>query len=192
MILKPKFNTKGVGKMKHLHAKFLLAVLIFACAMPLVSCGQKTMSLGTEERLMELGQEFINELTADILPLKDTPRELQDLGYVVSIDDSTYGSDAVYAFYKKYQAGETGKVTIIFSSKAFVVTRVYVEGNTGYYLRYSHNPKQTEGPLAVTSQIIDNVTLTTDTKLNKAELSVSLDKKNVATFSMRNLVVERE
>jgi hypothetical protein len=163
----------------------LLAVCLMAglggCAQP-----GSEISAATRERLDELAQEFVNELEVFILPAKDEPEKLTELGLTVSKPDATYNIDAVKTFYSAYSDNKNTRVTFAFSSSSFVVTRVIIEGKFGYYLRYQDG-SAVGNELPITGKLVDSVALTEDTELNKVELTLRREKADVATFTFKHI-----
>jgi hypothetical protein len=159
----------------------LLVVGLAAC-----SSSDTDIDVATRERMDELAQEFVNELEAHILPAKDDSDKLTEMGITVSTPNKTYHIDAVRTFYQDYSDHKNTRVTFAFSSSGFVVTRVVVEGKYGYYLRYQDGTAVGE-ELPITGKLVDSITLTEDSALDKVELTLRREKADVAMFSFKHV-----
>jgi hypothetical protein len=165
----------------------VLSLAVFLIA-GLGSCASSGMqiSAATRERLDELVQGFVNELEVFILPAKEDNEKLCALGLTVSKPDATYNVDAVKTFYSAYSDNKNTQVTFAFSSSSFVVTRVIIEGEFGYYLRYQDG-SAVGGELPITGKLVDSVALTEDSERGKVELTLYRAKADVATFTFKNI-----
>lgn len=174
---------------KQLRRGFLL-VLCFALMLTLTACTGKTeLTAAEKNRIEELGNVFMEDIKQNILPDRETPTNLTDLGILVVADNKTYNASLLGSFYEDYRVGQNTQLTTVISTTGFVVVRVVFEGSTGCYFRYEYDPFN-ENSITITSQPVDKITVVEDTKLNKVELTLIRQKKENIVFSFRNLVRE--
>jgi hypothetical protein len=174
--------------MKNKLHRGLFLILALAMIFSVGGCAgnQPEADSAAKAGLQEIGDDFATMIQNTIVPVKDNPARLHGLGIPVSRQEASYNVDALHDFYDSYQAGDDASVTMVFTNTAFVVVRVGFHKGNGYYMRYQYNEKNT-GPLEVTTKMIDSVDVVIDDNIGKVELKLYNDKKDVATFSFKNI-----
>lgn len=168
-------------------------IVLFACIpvvlLALTACTGKTSAEANTKRMEELGNEFIEELSTDIVAQREKLDGLLELDAVVVTEDKTYHIEKLENFYDEYKVGGNTQLTTVFKTKSFVVTRIVFEGSAGYYFRYEFD-QFNETSIVVSSQSLDKISIAEDTKLNKIELTLMKDKKAPIVFTYKNIVTE--
>lgn len=170
--------------MRSLFTLTICMLLLFSVA----GCTKSNASEQNLERTQELAQDFIDDLTANILPNREAANSLSNFEVVLFDSKKTYNIEYAENFATQMQNNEDTKLTMVFSTSSFVVNRLIYENGVGYYFRFQYDEKKDGQPLEITTKYIDNVELNTDDSRKKVELDVMKSKKKVATFTFRNVV----
>lgn len=170
----------------NLRATVRIPAFAIIIALVLCSCGRPSaIKSDDSEKLTEFGNALVSDLKEKILPKKDKPEKLVELGYVLQNGEKSYGMDELAGFSALYNKGGQQEVTMIFADKSFVVSRIVFVGDKGYYFRYEYDAKSPE-KLAVSGQIADTVELKYQEKPPKWTMTLGLGKKQIAMFEFKN------
>lgn len=158
-------------------------ILIAVLLLGLTSCGKGKEPTAAQAALRdELAQEYMEEIRTQILPAREKPNTLAQLGCLVSQEEKVDHLARLDAFLEAWEAGEDSVLTTCFLNKSFVTTRLQVVDGVGYYFRYEYQPKE---PIAVTGKVFDNIYTVTSEQTGRVQLKLEYDKKEIAIFSFR-------
>jgi hypothetical protein len=134
-----------------------LAAFLFAAAFSACSDAEKAPA-GDENRLREIGEAMVEDIDKYILPNKETPENLVEHGFVVFMDEKTYGASLLEDFSFAYERGEDCALTIVLAGNNYRAVRAVCEGGEGYYCRFEQDPSKPES-IPVSGEFFDHLTL---------------------------------
>lgn len=150
------------------------------------SCGSsEPVDSGNAEKIQQLGDVLVDDLQKQLLPNRKTPQNVVDYGYVLSEKDESSGTDALAKFFVDYEGRNDCEVTIVFAQESFVVSRVIFIDGAGYYLRYEYD-KSSPDEIQISGRLIDRVDLKYKKDPPKWSMTLSLKKKEIASFTLKN------
>ena len=182
----------GIG-LPRIHIPHRMFALVIGAVVLLAgtACGSGASSAVDTARMQELGNEFVEQLDSTVIAMREKPERLLGLEAVVVLDDKTYHLDRLYSFYEDYRVGEDTELLLVFQTKSFVVNKIVFEGSAGYYYRYEYD-QFNPNAINVSSQPLDKLTITENSSLNKAELTLLRDKMADIVVTFCNIVTEEE
>ena len=180
------FLCNGVIVMKQ-RRFFIVILLVFLLLTGCNLSGGKVSA--NNERLQELGQEFIDDISNHYLSRVSAPAELSRIGLVTSTTNGSYNVGLLQTFAEQQQKGENCTITMAFTATSTVFSRVVYEDDTGYYLRYQHDDKaENEEMLEITSRYYETTQFIVNDSATKVDLKLFAGKTEIATFAFKNIV----
>ena len=165
-----------------------MAVILAAClfAVALAACGNaEELPGGDSARLQEIGEAFVDDIDKYVLPNRETPENLVAQGYVVFMDEKTYGETLLEDFAFAHGRGEDCSLTIVLVDNNFRVIRAVSEGGAGYYCRFEQDPSR-PGAIPVGGDFFDTLKLERMREgIPRWELHITYSGQDVARFNLR-------
>lgn len=165
--------------MRNISKRVVFAVAAVVFALLFGSCAQpEAIGEADSQKIQEIGDAFIDDLRNIVIPAREIPEVLAYEGYVLRIDDKSYGTDTLAEFAEAYDESGDSQVTIVFSDKSFMVVRIVFTGGQGYYLRYRYDQFKPDD-IPVSAQLIDTVDLKYQELPPRWEMKLLYGKKEV-------------
>jgi hypothetical protein len=162
----------------------VLAVCLFAAAFSACSSGDDAPE-GDTARLKEIGEAMVDDIDEYVLSNKDTPENLVQNGFVVFMDEKTYGESLLEDFSFAYKRGEDCTLTIVLADNNFRAVRAAWEDGEGYYCRFEQDPSKPDS-IPVSGEFFDNLTLERMIEgIPRWELGITYQGKDVARIGLR-------
>jgi hypothetical protein len=162
----------------------LLAALLFAAVFSACS-NEDEAPAGDGARLKEIGEAMVEDIDKYVLPNKETPEKLVENGFVVFMDEKTYGEALLEDFSFAYERGEDCTLTIVLVDNNFRAVRAACEDGEGYYCRFEQDPSKPDS-IPVSGEFFDNLTLERMLEgIPRWELGITYKGKDVARIGLR-------
>jgi hypothetical protein len=163
----------------------VLAALLFAAAFSACSNAEEGPA-GDQARLKEIGEAMVGDIDKYVLPNKETPENLVEHGFVVFMDEKTYGESLLEDFSFAYARGEDCSLTVVLADNNFRAVRAVQEGGKGYYCRFEQDPSKPEA-IPVSGEFFDHLTLERMIEgIPRWELAITNKGADVARIGLRD------
>jgi hypothetical protein len=165
-----------------------LLVLMAACILAAALSACQSLDAppeGDQARLKELCEAMVDDIDKFVLPNKETPENLVEQGFVVFMDEKTYGENLLEDFSFAHRQGEDCTLTIVLADSSFRVIRAVLEEGSGYYGRFEQDPSNTDA-IPVSGEFFDTLTLEHMVEgIPRWELAITCRGEEVAQIGLR-------